>query len=218
MCQVETNRNKNKKERTKHMAVMKPTPADKREVNLNPRIRLPRNRYTVRIKEETFKMSNAKGDGEGNNPMIVLTAELVAPDTFIANDGSTVNIAGVELQKQYITLRVNGPGGVVDAKKSQEAFDRYADLRTLLGVPIGDEGVDVDNPPKVFVGKVVDAICEGEESVQRTDPTPEQMKKGELGSPIKDASGKELKSYRPKITAILGLADASVASGANPFK
>ena len=37
------------------------------------------------------------------------------------------------------------------------------------------------------------------------DPTPEQRAKNEMGDIIKDANGKEIKSYFPYIVEILGL-------------
>lgn len=192
------------------MAIVKPTPADKREVNLSLKIKLPRNRYTLRIKNEEFKMS------AGGNPMIVLSTEFVAPDKITAGDGSTVNIAGQELNKHYITLRVKDKStGEIDVKKSQAAFDRYADLRASLGVPVPDEGIDIENPDKVLQGKIIDAICDGEEYAQRQDPTPEQKAKGEMGSVIRDAQGNELKGYRSIIVSILGEGDSSV--GNSPF-
>jgi hypothetical protein len=188
-------------------AIFKSTPKDKREVTLNPSIKLPRDRYTVRIKEESFEISKASG-----NPMIVLTCELVSPDSFVNPvDGGKVNIGGVELAKKYVVL--SSKKGEAEA---QANFDRYADMRDKLGVPIGDEGVDINNPPKVFVGKVIDAICDGEEFIQRKDPTPDQRAKGEQGNPITDTAGNQIKSYKPIIVNILGLADGNGASN-KPF-
>ena len=191
---------------------MKPTPADKREVNLHSKIKLPKDRYTLRIKDEEFKMSAA------GNPMIILTPEFVSPDSFVAADGSTVNIAGVELNKEYITLRTKDKEtGEVDLVKSQKMFDRYADLRAKLGVPIDDEGVDIENPPKVFKGLVISAICDSEESAQRKEPTVEQRSKGQLGDILKDDDGNEIKFFRSKVVTILGLGSANVAGATKPF-
>lgn len=184
---------------------MRATPKDKREVNLNKNIKLPRNMYSLRIKQEEFKISSK------DNPMIVLTYEFIAPETFVNPvDNSIVNIAGVEVhQKRYITLSVKD-----DAEKSQKMFDQYSDLRDQLGKPIGpDEDVDINNPPKVFEGLVIDAICDGVEYVQRKDPTPAQKAKGEPGDPIL-VDGKQVKAYLTEVKEILGLSNAATANAA----
>lgn len=186
--------------------IYKQSAPETREVNLNATIKLPRERYTIRVKEEKFEISKNSG-----NPMIVLTSELAAPSSIKLFDGTTVNIAGVELQKQYITLRAKDEKGEVDLKKSQSLFDRYAELRALCNVPVGDEGVDIENPPKAFEGLVLDAICDGEELVMRKDPTPEQKARKEMGDPIKDANGKPIISYRAYVVKILGSADPEIA-------
>lgn len=190
--------------------IVKPTPKDKRETNLNPSIELPRDRYAVRIKEETFEISKRSG-----NPMIVLTPELVSPDSFVNPvDGSKVNIAGVELKKMYLTLSSKeGP------EKSQKCFDMYSDMRDKFGEPIGEEGVDINNPPKTFKGKVVDAICASEEFIQRKNPTADQVAKGQPGDPILDQNGNQIKSYFAYVVNVLGLAngDAVAAAGNRPY-
>lgn len=184
--------------------IYKPTPSDQKEVTLNKTIKLPRQRYGLRVKEETFAVSK-----QGNN-MIVLTLEIVSPEFFTNPvDGSKVSIAGCELRKHYLTLNVKD-----DAKKSQNMFDNYSKLCDKLGKPIGEEGLDIDNPPKRFEGMIVDAICDGKEYVQRTDPTPEQKKNNELGDPIKDAKGKDIVAYSAELVEILGPADESVAASA----
>lgn len=189
------------------MAIVKPTPKDQRSVSLNRTIKLPRNRYSLRITEEAFKMS-----AKNNAPMIVLSFEFVAPDTFVNPvDGSIVNIAGCKLKDKYITLQSKSDG-VVDEKKSATCFNMYSDLRDLLGVPIGDDGIDIENPPKSMEGLIIDAVCDGEEFATRMDPTPEQRKRGEMGAIIKDANGRELKSYTAVVVEILGLADPSIAN------
>lgn len=188
--------------------LMKPTPADKRELNLNPKIKLPKERYTLRIKDEEFQMSKA------GNPMLVLSFEFMAPDVFTHWDGSKVNIAGVELNKKmYMTLRVtDDKTKEVDPVATQKAFDRYCDLLGRLGKEIPAEGIDVENPPKLLKGTIIDAICDAEEFAQRKDPTPEQKAQGKLGDIIKDANGKEIKAYFTNVVDILGLGDASVAA------
>jgi len=195
------------------MAIMKPTPADQKETNLNGKIKLAKDNYGIRFKDEEFKMSST------GNPMIVLTSEFVYPESFTAPDGSKVNIAGVELRKHYIVLRVKDKEtGEIDAKKSQDAFNRYCDLRKALGIPVDEqEGIDIENPPKVFKGLVADAICDGEEYVQRKEPTPEQRSKGQLGDIIKDSNGNEIKSYSPVIVSILGAGNTSLAGAPKAY-
>lgn len=187
--------------------IMKPTPQDKRELNLNTKIKLPKDRYGLRIKDEEFKFSKS------GNPMVVLTFEFVSPDTFTNFDGSVVNIAGVEVvSKMYLTLRIKDDNGNIDEKSSQKAFDRYCDIRNRLDVPVGDEGVDIENPPKVFKGLVIDAIVDTEEATQRKEATPEQKAQGKLGDEIKDNEGKPIRAYFTKVIEILGRADSSVAN------
>jgi hypothetical protein len=192
--------------------IVKPTSKENRELNLNPKIKLPRDRYSLRIKDEEVSVSK-KG-----NSMQVLTFEFVSPDTFINPvDGSTVNIGGVEINKKYyVPLQSKNDDGTVDEKKSQEAFDRYSDLRTKLGVPVDpDAGVDVENPPSVFKGLVIDAICDAEEVARRKDATPEQRAKKQLGEIIKDASGQPVRAYFTNVVEILGLADSSATAAAS---
>lgn len=191
--------------------IMKAQASSDRELNLNPKIRLPKNRYALRIKEEEFKLSNSKGAKGGNNPMLVLTFEYVAPDSIQGNQGERINIAGVEInQKKYMVLSVKDEEtGEVDPERSQKAFNQYGDLCNLLGVDIS-EGVDIENPPKKLKGLVVDAIVESEEYEQRMDPTPEQAKAGKKGELIKDADGSPIKAYFTKVVDIRGLGDQSL--------
>lgn len=197
--------------------LMKPTPRDQRQLNLTPQIKLPKDRYTLRIKDEEFKISGAKDEGAGNNPMLVLKFEFIAPDSFKGPNNETVNIAGIEVVKaMYLVLSVNGPGGVKDEEKSQKAFDRYCDLLTKLGIEVPAEGIDVNNPPRLLKGKIVDAICDAEEFEQRKDQTPEQKAQGKPGDLITDSEGKPIKAYFTNVVTILGLGDASLASN-KPF-
>lgn len=201
--------------------IVKPTPKESRESNLNPKIRLPRQRYSCRFTEETFEISKQKPDGSGNNPMVVLSSEIVAPDTINSpDDGSRINVAGATLKKQYLTLRVKKSDGTIDEKKSQDAFDRYSKIRELLGIPVDEnEGIDVENPPKVFKGIVYDAILDSDTVVQRASPTPEQRAKGQPGDEIKGADNRSLSIYFPYVVDILGLADAEATAKGNsrPF-
>lgn len=190
------------------MAILKATPESEREVGLTGRMKLPKERYAVRILEEEFKISNNSG-----NPMIVLVGEIVAPDSFKDPvTGATVNIHGTELDDFYLVL-----SDVKDAKKAQANFNRYADTRKRVGNPVPEEGIDVDNPPTdVFKGLILDCICDSEEQMQRKDPTPEQKAKKEMGDPLLDAQGKKMMYYRHKIKEILGLADPSIG-GKSPY-
>lgn len=195
--------------------IVKPTPKDKRETNLNPSIELPRDRYAVRIKEETFEISKSKG-----NPMVVLIPEIVSPDHIINPvDGGRVNIAGVELKKMYLTL-----SSKEGSDKSQKCIDMYCDIREKFGEPVGEDGVDINNPPKVFKGKVVDCICGSEEFIQRKKPTAEQLAKNQPGDPILDQNGNQIKSYFPCVMSpysanVLGLSnsDAVAAASNRPY-
>jgi hypothetical protein len=191
-------------------SVFKPTPKDKREVTLNKDVKLPRERYAVRIIEEKFEVSKTSG-----NPMIVLTGEIVAPETFVnPADGTAITISGVKLRPKYVVLSSNE-----SPEKAQANFDRYSDLREKLGVPIGEEGVDINNPPKVFEGLIIDAICSGKEYSPRKDPTPEQRAKKQMGSPINGPDGKPIVSYMSEIDEIRGLADEQILATASnkPF-
>lgn len=178
--------------------IVKAIAPDKIELNLNSRIKLPRDRYALRIKDEEFKVS-ANG-----NPMIVLTYEFIAPDFVLGPNGEKVNIAGVELRPMYLTL-----ASKEDKEKSDNLFKRYSDLRALLGVPVPDEGVDIDNPPKVFKGLTVQAICDSKEYAQRKDPTPEQRAKKEPGDKILDEDDKEIKGFNHEVIEVIGLSKSA---------
>lgn len=197
------------------MAIVKPTAPENREVSLSKDIKLPRERYTIRFKEVVY------GPSSKGNFMFTITPEIVFPDTFIAPNGSTVNIGGKELKKMYITIKLkNLETQQWDDEATQEAINRFFDQLDKWGVDTSElrnSGVDTDNmDTKLIKGLVLDAICDGEEYAQRKDPTPEQRAKKQLGDIIKDANGREIKAYFPYVVDVLGAGDATVAAN-KPF-
>lgn len=195
--------------------VYKATPADKRQIQLNKDVMLPTDRYTVRLKDVVY------GPSSKGNFMFTVTPELVFPDSFVAVNGTTINIAGVNLKQQYITLKIKGEDGNWDKEATQKAVDRFLDQLDKFGVDtsvLREEGIDLNNPDKKLLdGLVLDAICGSEEYVRRKDLTPEQKAKGiKQGDEIKDANGKAIKSYSHIVKEFLGAGSTEgVASAAN---
>jgi hypothetical protein len=140
--------------------------------------------------------------------MQTLKSEIVGPDVVMNPiDGSKLSVSGATIKDYYVVL-----GNPNDPKKAQESFNRYCELRAKVGKPLPEgEGIDIENPPKIFSGLILDAILVADEYAQREDPTPEQRAKGELGAIIKDQDGNEIKSYNIAIAEILGLANVAVA-------
>ena len=194
--------------------VYKATAQDKRVVELNKDIQLPKDRYTIRVKDVEY------GPSSKGNFMFTWTPELVWPDTFVAGNGTIVSIAGKDLKKQYIALKIKNPEtGQWDMEATQKAVDRYFDQLDKWGVDtteMRESGIDLNNPPKVIKGLVLDAICGSDEYVRRKDPTPEQKAQNKQGDIIKGADGKEIKSYTAVVYEILGPGDSSVAAN-KPF-
>lgn len=166
------------------------------------KVRFPRKRVTLRVTEEEFTTSRNSG-----NLMLVRKLEIVLPET-INVDGAEYNIAGQEVT-QYVVLRNLDPVTKErDEEKSSRSIARFLEERRLLGLP-ADE-VDDENPPLDLTSMLIDAVVSCDESVSREEPTPEQRAKKELGTPIKDAQGNDLKVYRLKVEQLLGRSTAEV--------
>lgn len=192
------------------MAIVKPLAPNERTSSLNASKQLPRNRYAIRFIEQKFAPASS------GNPMVTLVAEIVSPETIVSPfTGETLEISGSKVKPSYMVLAVKGQDGKFDMKATQEAVTRYADFRHKCGLDVPDEGIDYENPTLDFKGVVVDAILDAEEFIQRQTPTPEQRAKNEQGSPILDNDGKEMKSYKPFISQILGPSNVDVSN--NPM-
>ena len=158
----------------------------------NNKMPFPRERYQIRCVLEEFGLSS------GDNPMITREFEILSPDTVPLGD-RTVSVGGRTVM-QWRVVKVKD-----DAAKSDKSFGQLRDELLMAGYPHDGE-VDDENPPLYFKDKVFDAILYGKEDVSRRAPTPEQIKKGsKVGDPIKDANGKEIKTYQIQIDQILGL-------------
>lgn len=193
------------------MAAIKPTAPEKRTTALNASKQLPRNRYAIRFLDEKHSPSKSSG-----NPMVTLEAEIVSPETVVSPyTGETLEIVGAKVKPVYMSLQSKDANGKVDMKGTQDAIDRYTDYMRKCGLEVPEEGIDPENPVMGFKGKVVDAILDAEEFIQRATPTPEQRAAGQPGDPIKDNDGKELKSYKPFIAMVLGPSNVDVSN--NPM-
>lgn len=156
--------------------------------------RLPTDRYTCRV--IGLKYEPSKGSG---NPMVTVDCELCLPETVNVN-GAQKEIAGKETSPLYFPL-INLVDGERDDKASSVSMNRYLQFMSKLQLPTE---VDDENPDLSYTGIVFDAICGAEESVRTKEATPEQKAKGQKGDEIKDENGKSIKSYRIKITEVLG--------------
>lgn len=194
------------------MAILKPTPQSERTSSLNASKQLPRNRYAIRFIEEKFAPANS------GNPMITLVAEIVSPETIVSPfTGETLEIAGSKTKPMWMVTAIKDPEnpGKYITKDTQDCVNRLSDFRTRCGLPIPEEGIDYENPGLDYKGKVVDAILDSEEFIQRATPTPEQKASGQPGNPILGQDGKEMKSYKPFVSQILGPSSVDVSS--NPM-
>lgn len=189
------------------MALYKPTPKEERTSQLNASKQLPRNQYAVRYLEETHTPSKRSG-----NPMVTLTAEIVHPETIVSPfTGETLEIAGAKLKPQYFSLQAKNEDGSIDTKTTQKLINNYSDHMSKCRLTVPEEGIDPENPPMGFKGKVVDVILDSEEFVQRATPTPEQRAAGQPGDEIKGQDGQSLKSYKPFISMVLGPSSVDVS-------
>lgn len=194
------------------MATFKPTAVEDRKQQINATHQLNRDRYVIRFTTE--KCAPAKSPP--NNPCVTLEAEIVASGTgeptIVSNyTGITLGIQGASCKPMYLSLRSKKEDGSIDNEATQQAIDRFCDLRIKCGLEIPDEGVDPEQPPLGFKGVVVDAILDAEEFVQRKTPSPEQRAQGKPGDEILGQDGKPMKSYSIVIRNILGVSafDAS---------
>ncbi len=148
---------------------------------------LPRDRYATRVKDIEFKLSSKQ------NPMLVVTVELYAPDKVLIS-GQSYAIAGVE-DTMYLTL-------------TEAAWPRCKDFMQKLGLKAQID--DIDNPNvEQFKNKTFDAIWGSEQYQYRKDLTPEQIAAGmkpEQAEIIKDKDGNPVIGYRSKCQKVLGAA------------
>jgi hypothetical protein len=136
--------------------------------------------------------------------MITREFEILSPDTVPMGD-RMVSVGGKTVMQWRVTKVHDETGKKWDETKSDKAFAQLRDELVLAGYT-SEEGIDDENPPLVFKDKVFDAILYGKEDVSRKSPTPEQIKKGQrFGDPIKDANGKEIRTYQIQIDQILGI-------------
>lgn len=149
---------------------------------LNSKVKLPRDRYTARIKDVKY------GTSSTGNPMITLGWEVIEPEQVVIN-GQQYAIQGSEFSS-YLSLT---------EKAASMVFD------TLEKLELPADEIDEANPNiEQFRGLVADVILNSEESSARKDPTPEQRAARQQGDPILDANGKEIKSYRVRLEQVLG--------------
>jgi hypothetical protein len=184
------NKQQTKQNKTKHMAIKKQTDT---VIQLNSKTPIPQDRYVCRCTKESFGPSRNSG-----NLMITREWEIVSPEEVTIGD-QKVQVAGQKLYQYLVTKNLE------DAAKSDKSLGRVFDDYNALGFPTAD-GIDDENPTLMAEGKYADIIIGAEESVARKDPTPEQRAKRQLGDPIKDGNGKDIKTYRPVIKQIIGQA------------
>lgn len=144
--------------------------------NFNQSMRLPRDRYTLRLKSREFGISKSS-----QNPMVTLEWEVASPDKVSIN-GQPVTVAGTVQFKMYLPTRVNG-----DEEKTAKAHKRFADIYAkITGQPLTEW--DDENPPLPAEGSLIDAVCSSKEEVDYKD---------DRKTPIKNADGTDRKRLIP---------------------
>lgn len=155
--------------------------------------------YSNRVIKATFGPSNSSG-----NPMITLEMEVVSPSSKEVA-GVAYNIAGCKT-KSYYSVNGYDDAGELDAEKTSNARKRIKNLYIAFGLT---PPTDYDAPLDIsgFKGKIVLTQMNSKIDSARKPPTPEQVRKGERGSPQKHPiTGKDIVSYWPQVQEIFGLA------------
>ena len=167
----------------------------------NNKVFFPKDKYIIRCIEEESVIS------KGDNPMVQRTWEIVSPETIQVGD-RTLSVGGLKIT-QFRPTKVKNPlqdretHGEWDTEKSDKSFNTFCDELKNAGVELPDEGIDDENPPCLMQDVTVAAIVYGKKDVARKSPTPEQMKKGQLGDTIKDENNKDIVTYQLQIESIL---------------
>lgn len=151
-----------------------------------PQIRLKKNNYKLRIKEEPeYKIS------KNGNPMLVFKLEITDPPVQF-DKGVEQEIAGRELTT-WATFFVYEGSGV-------EKNPKLGKIHEAGGLPMEftrDEStglpVDADGVPFKYAGIIVDALCGSEEYVQKDD-------EGKVL--VNPKTGAELKGYSDRLLQI----------------
>lgn len=151
-----------------------------------PQIRLKKNNYKLRIKEEPEYKISQKG-----NAMLVFKLEIIDPAVQF-DKGVEQQIAGRELTT-WATFFKDEDSGV-------EKNPQLGKIHESGGLPMEferDEStglpIDADGVPFKYAGIVVDALCGSEEYVQKDDD----------GNVIKNPkTGEELKGYNDRLLRI----------------
>lgn len=165
------------------------------EVKLSSDIPLPRDRYTARCCKEEAVLAKSSG-----NLQLVRTWEIVQPDSFVYN-GNVVKISGTQVI-QYLPVKCfEEKDGKSAADRTASAQDRLFKENAKLGLA---QEVDDEQPALECQGVIADVILASDEYVQRKEPTAEQRAAKQMGDPIKDANGKEIKRYTPRFVEVLG--------------
>jgi len=155
-------------------------------------VQLPYDRYRLKVREATFGPSKSSG-----NPMTTLICEIIAPETIESADGKTFAVAGKEV-RYYLPYTDSMLGRCAEMLRKLEVLDKdfsYLDSEGNEQIAhINSQQFDTDNVPTApFKNLSFDAILWSQEKVKRRMPSPEQRAKGQLGDPLLDENGKEIK-------------------------
>lgn len=146
-------------------------------------VQIPRNRYSLRVKEAIAGKSKSSG-----NDMITLNCEIYSP-AIIEYDNGKFAIDGVRVT-HYLTL-------------TDTAIGRYLDFCKRVNIPVPAE-LDTENMDVTpFQGLKFDAILDSQERELKQKPKPGQR----IGDPIVDDNGQPIKSgWDVRLVEVLGLA------------
>ncbi len=164
-------------------------------IKLGGKIRLPRDRYTLRLKKREFSLSKSSG-----NPMVTNTWEIAAPNDIVV-DGQKVVIAG-QTFTQYLPTKVTQDSEKGTAKEQTvKTQKRFIEEYAKCGMSLSDW--DDEQPPLLDEGILVDAICS-----TKVEPDFKDDRK----TPIKDAQGNDMKRTIYTLEQVLGKSSLSINS------
>lgn len=165
-----------------------------KELEIGPKVQLPKNAYVLQIIDEEFAPSKNSG-----NDMITLTCQIVSPDKVENAAGDIINCGGYEF-KTYFPLQNSDP------KILDMFFENLFSLWEKLGHKL--DSFDAKNPPLYFK----QAISEGKPlNMDVVLYGKKQSLKGPDGK-IVTIGGKPVIDYQVQIDGWYGISTVEIAN------
>ena len=177
----------------------------------NNQVYIQNENVILRCIDESFGPSKSSG-----NPMITLNWEVASPDTINVG-GVDYEIKGLKVSPSYHTTK-----NLTDSEKSEKndkstfgPSGNKDNLSLWELFELDPTGVDKENPPLAFKGKLMHARINGDPREVTKAPTAEQLKKGQRTGDvvINPKTKKPEVTYYPKIVKMYGLAEEVVGAG-----